>query len=447
MHNARRIASLFLLVMTLLPIAARADSAQGLSLTPVIVDERAKARDILKESVTIVNTTTRRLTLYPSVNDVATANGTQPFGVAQNSEQLSGALSNWIEISRAVIELNPGEEKTVPFVIRVNLAARPGTYHAIITFSDGSTRDEATAQPPLATATVNVEVQADVKEVMQMNGFSTDNIVFTGDDVLFRYQLQNIGNQDLQPKGEIRIYDRSGEEVTALDVNAEGKIVQPDQRAQLASVWSAASGFGKYKAMIDIDYGKAQVASVHDTVYFWVVPWKQVLGVSIVSLLAVIALALYFHRWLEDRHFGKLASAGLLKDEAFAMRPEPVSQSHLPGAQPERPALPADQVSVAQRATALIGMLARLMLKRSSHVAFEDETPLPQVAAAVPQASYDGAPVAQSTDGAKSWRDLSRAGPVQNAGTIDLKHIATQSTSQPTAAGHTINLKGGTSLR
>lgn len=318
----KRISIVFFLCVisftTLIPFSVFAENSGELSVTPVVIDEKAKARDILKESITLVNKSDHKLTLYPSINSVSSVDGRQDYSAAPTASDEASSLARWIELSRGVIELGPGEERTIQFIIRVNLNATPGAYHALISFSNGSTRDQAEARGSIANVTVNVDVQADIKEVMQLNKFTTDNVVFSGDDVLFKYQLQNIGNQELQPKGEIRIYNRRGEEVASVDINGENKVVSPDQVAQLASVWSAKNGFGKYKALLNVDYGKSQMASVQDSVYFWVVPWKQLLALSIISLITIIFFALYFHRWIEERHLSKLALAGLLKVEAVA---------------------------------------------------------------------------------------------------------------------------------
>lgn len=333
MRPARTITPLlFVLLACLTPFVPRtACAASELTVTPVVIDEKAKPGDILNETITITNATNHVLGIYPEVNDVHQTDGTQPFQAAQNAVQASDSLSNWIELSRGLIQLDPGESKAVPFIIRVTNNAVTAPYHATVTFGDGMTGDgpSGSSKHPLGTVTVNLDLQREVKELMQLNKFVADNVVFSGDDVLFKYQLQNIGNQELDPKGEIRIYDRKGEEVASVDVNRDGKVVSPDQVAQLASVWAGASGFGKYKALIDVTYGKNQVASVQDVAYFWVIPWKQVLGMTIVTLVSVIALALYFHRWLEDRHLGKLATAGLLSAEAML---------HIQPHQEERPA-------------------------------------------------------------------------------------------------------------
>ena len=300
----------FFAYVSCVPFFAFAQDASELSVAPAVIDEKAKARDILKESITITNTTNRKLNLYPSVNDVDSLTGEEDFVSAQSAEDRAASLANWIELSRGVVELSPGEEKTIPFVIRVNLNALAGTYHAQITLAEGSTRSDAEKRDPLATLMVNLEVQADIKEVLQLNKFVTDNVFFSGDDVLFNYQLENLGNQDLEPTGEIRIYDRKGREVTSLDINGKGQLVAPEEISQMASVWSAVNGFGKYKAFLTIDYGNTQTASVQDTIYFWIVPWKQLLALFVGSLIAVIFFALYFHRWFERRHVHTLAAVG-----------------------------------------------------------------------------------------------------------------------------------------
>lgn len=283
--------------------------AQELNVTPAVIDQNAKPRDILKESITILNSTDRKLNLYPSVNDINVKDGEQDFAAATNADDRSVSLANWIELSRGVIELSPGEEKVIPFVIRVHLAAEPDDYHATISFSEGSTRETAEARGPLATIDVNVDVEADVKETLQLNKFFSDRFFLAGDDILFNYQLENIGNQDLTPKGEIRVYDRTGKEVAAIDVNGDEQTISPDQVSQLASVWSAAQGFGRYKAFLNVDFGASQKASVQDTIYFWVIPWQQLAGLLTASLIAIVFLALYFHRVFELRHQARLAHA------------------------------------------------------------------------------------------------------------------------------------------
>lgn len=57
-------------MVPLSPLVAHAESTGELSITPVVVDEKAKVRDILKESITLTNKSDHKLTLYPAVNNI-----------------------------------------------------------------------------------------------------------------------------------------------------------------------------------------------------------------------------------------------------------------------------------------------------------------------------------------------------------------------------------------
>lgn len=256
----------------------------SLSVTPIIIDEKAKARDILKESITLINDTDRKLNVYTFVNNVA---------IEESKTDLSSSLANWIEISRGVVEFLPGEKKKIDFEIRVNLRANPGIYHAVISFAEGPTRDEAEkklANTP--SVAVNLEVIEDIKERLQLKKFIPDKIFFSGSSAAFSYELENIGNQTSAPSGEIRIYNRRGEEVEALDANQDNAAIDPNTAKQFASIWQNAKGFGRYKALINIEYG-AKNAAIYDTVSFWLVPWQKIL-IIFGGLALIITLITYF---------------------------------------------------------------------------------------------------------------------------------------------------------
>lgn len=413
------------------PIIARAQTAD-LTVTPIVLDDKAKVRDILKKSVTITNSSNRKLNLYPVVNNVNVASGTESFSQLQTVEDHQDSLANWIELSRGVIDLSPGESREIPFVIRVNLNALPNTYHADISFYEGSTLAEAQQRNPLAVVTVNTEVQADIKESMQLNKFITDNFFFSGDDVLFNYQLENIGNQALQPKGEIRIYDRKGREVASIPVNPEGKSFTPEEAAQLAAAWSAAEGFGKFKAFLNVDYGNNQAGSLQDTVFFWIIPWQQLLALVVVSFIAIIASALYFHRWLEHRHMQKFALAGLGGAAAMQSPPGMLTPSKpLPPITATMPTAPVEAPKPAKK-----GFFARFRRNKKTAEAVaaatstveESKTPVVH-AAAVAASAPVSAPVMSARPTASGTIDLASGHPAQAA------PVRTQ--------GHVINLKNG----
>jgi hypothetical protein len=186
-----------------------------------------------------------------------------------------------------VIELGPNESRKIPYLIHVNLTAKPGSYFARIGFYAGTTRSEAEARPVKADLTLNLEVEDDAHEQLSLGNFIAKDSVVFGDSADFSYLLENTGNRDVEPRGSIRIFDRRGEEVGSVPINADGSQITPDAQQQLAAVWSTAGRFGKYKAYLDLQYGNDQTASVQDTVYFWVFPWKEITA----ALFGVIVLA------------------------------------------------------------------------------------------------------------------------------------------------------------
>jgi hypothetical protein len=433
------------LALVLLPVFVSAEQQTAeLDITPVVVDEKAMARDILKYEITLVNTSEYKLNLYPTVNDIDPEEGKENFVRAQNADERTASLANWIELSRGVIELGPGEEKKVPFVVRVSLNATPGSYHARVAFHNGGTRSGAEASPALGATTVNIEVRADIKEEMQLNKFSTDNVYLAGDDVLFSYNLENIGNQDLRPTGEIRIYNRKGEEVASLGVNSDGKIVGPNQSSQMATVWSAVDGLGRFKAFLTVNFGENQTASVQDTIYFWIIPWKQLLILFIGSLLLMVFLALYFHRWFERRHYARLAPAGgpLLDHQSEEYGLPGVSAVQAVGG-----AVLSFVLSVAGGAISLVaggarvaGSVGRMRRREDIESAPTQPQPVPQ-SPALTANSQKQRSLREALGPVEDWR-ATRQAPEQEAQghTINLKNLRNGAEQTPTY-GHVIDLK------
>ena len=283
--------------------------AASFIVSPVVLDTKAKARDILKESLTLTNNTSSKLNVYTFVNNISTLEGQQEFMDPSVADHAS-SLANWIEISRAVLELGPREERKINFDINVNLRAKPGMYHALISFVPGATRDEAeTRLRDAPSVTVNLEVLEDIKERLQLKKFIADKTFFFGSPASLSYELENIGNRNVIPSGEIRIYNRRGEEVGAVEVNNEKGAVEVNEVKKFASTWrglgereetkqlasllGTSGGFGKYKAFLDLEYGLTERGTVQDTIYFWAVPLRLLfitLGVAAMTVTMLILL-------------------------------------------------------------------------------------------------------------------------------------------------------------
>lgn len=258
------------------------------SVSPVVANEKAKPRDIIKKELIVTNNSDKRVDVYISVENIDPKEGPKEF-ISPAVSDLSTSLANWVEITRGVIELDPKESRKIPYLIHVNVSAKPGSYYARLQFREGARRTEAEASTEGTALMLNVEVVDNAIERLQLGNFMSEDGVILGNSVSFSYILENVGNRLLEPRGSIRIFNRKGEEVGSIPLNAEGEEINPDNKRQMAAAWSATGRFGKYKAFLDLEYGENRLASVQDTVYFWVFPWKEIMAALMgVAVLAVV---------------------------------------------------------------------------------------------------------------------------------------------------------------
>lgn len=284
----------FIFILTAFPLAAFA--AVSYTVTPAIVDESGIAGNSFENSITITNNhASRKFEIFPTVNNIAIEDGRQEFIDPSRADQAT-SLANWIEISRGVIELAPGEAKEMSFFIKISPYAKPGMYHAVISFPFGSFRSEAERLVETAPSVfVNVEVREDIRENMLLRKFIPDKTFFSNFPATFSYDIENVGNRPVTPSGTITIYDRAGKEVAVIDAAENAAALHPDASRTLASAWGGARQFGRYKAVLDLAYG-SNGASVRDITFFWVIPWEKLLALFGGLSVAVIGGALLLHK-------------------------------------------------------------------------------------------------------------------------------------------------------
>ena len=297
-----RLSFLLTLLLALVLAPQFAFAADSFTATPAVIDGKGKVREIQHYSMTVVNTTKHLVSIYPWVTDIDTTAGESGVSdlAGTHQKELSESLARWIEVTRGSVDLMPGEQKDVPVTIQINLNAKPGAYHAAIHLSYGGTRPDAEAnKAETMDVLVNIEVLDDINERLQLNTFIPTKGVFSSDSASFNYNIENIGNRGEVPHGKIRIYDKSGREVASVDANQEGKRLEPSSKAMLSSVWASGDSFGRYKAMLDLEYGGR--GTLQDTVFFWVIPWKKMLSMFLTLIVLCVAAAIVLHSYGASR--------------------------------------------------------------------------------------------------------------------------------------------------
>jgi hypothetical protein len=302
--------ALLLCAVFLMPFAALAAMPDAVA-TPAVIDGKGKVREILRFNVSLTNTSKHLVTIYPWVTDFDPTSGmlgSSDLG-GSSEKPLASSLARWIEVTRGSIDLLPGEQKEIPLTVQINLAAAPGVYHATLHLSQGS--DRASAESNLAMTQdlpINIEVLEDINERLQLATFAPVKNIFSGKDASFEYRIENIGNRGEIPRGKVRIFDRDGREVAVVDANRDGARLEPSGSALLSSVWTANGEFGRYKAMLDLEYGSR--GTLQDTVFFWVMPWGKLLSMFLSLILACVIVAVVLHSRMTAQR-GAYAYAGV----------------------------------------------------------------------------------------------------------------------------------------
>ncbi len=284
--------------------ATDALAGPSVSAYPLVINEDVEARDILTYDITLTNTGTQPVTVYPSVNNISIDDGgkIQEFKSPVMSDR-TASLASWIEISRAGINLQKGESKIVTMTLRINPDPIPGEYNAYVGFGWGGNRDQAERQVQSGNApgtVVTVNLGKETNELLRLSRFFIDKFITSSKNQSATYSVVNPGDEPIVPRGEIIFYDKKGIEVAAIPVNPAGDTIPANGETEFNVTVPSEGLFGKYKAFLSVDYGLSQVASVQDTAFFYVLPIKTMFIILIIVIILVILGAFFFHKKFMD---------------------------------------------------------------------------------------------------------------------------------------------------
>jgi hypothetical protein len=296
--NVTNMFSLFV-VLLFLGFTQTAVAATHL-VSPLAIDLNLERRDITTQYITVTNTTDRLLRLYASVNTVATdGNGIVEGFVQPVEADRTNTPTSWIEISRKRMELKPKEVREIPFKVQMNPNTKPGEYNVLISFADASNRAKAEKKVREGDAPgtiVHIAVDQEQNQFLRLEHFSVNKFISASDGDTLTFTLSNPSRVDIVPSGEIIFYDNNGVEVDAMSINTTKLSVPASGETQFSMEVPEALSLGKYKAFLSVEYGEFLTASVHDTAFFYVLPWKLILLMFVIALIVAVLIALYVHR-------------------------------------------------------------------------------------------------------------------------------------------------------
>ncbi len=291
---------------TLLLLSSCVAFAADYTVIPLIVDHDVQPRDSISETLKVSNTTGQPIRLFPTVNEITIGSeGVVEKFIPASMSDNTKSVTSWIEVSRASLEIAPGDTIKIPITIHINPNAEPGEYHGFVGFPAGDNRDEAEAKVLKGEAPgtiVRLSLVEKRTEYLRLEHFSVDRFITGTKPAMATYELENVGGLPLTPAGEIIFYDSKGNEKTSLPLNTEKRIIEPGTKETFTLVVPDLGMIGRYKALLNVEYGTNERANLYDTTFFNIVPIKWLIGAFVFLLLLSIVLVLYYYRRTTSLH-------------------------------------------------------------------------------------------------------------------------------------------------
>ena len=273
--------------------------ASGVTISPLLVDLELEAREVTTTEVTLTNDTERKVVLFATVNEVAvdTTGEVKEF-VSPVMTDRTNTVTSWLEITRGRIEIEPGETKKIPLTVRVHPYADFGEYFAFIGFVEAPKRPEAEAVALAGNANgviLKIDLADTRVESLRISGFLVDRFIINENKRGIEVEIENVGDTNTTPTGEIIFYNSRGEEVSSLPFNESKEEIAAGEKRVLVLEVPFTDKLGRFKANLALEYGNDQTATVFDTAQFFMIPLRIVV-MSIFSIMAAAILITFLLR-------------------------------------------------------------------------------------------------------------------------------------------------------
>lgn len=282
-----------------MPISAEssiANAAQGLQVSPTLVELNAARGNTYNLTLKVTNITKSDLVYDSSVNDFAAANesGT-PQVIIDSKLPTTSSIITWVAMIPR-FELRAQRVQVITAQIIIPDDAEPGGHYGVLRFSGQSPEVEGNGVGLSASAGVLLLVRVDgvITEKASLASFYTatpsdkQSWFFENSPINFVTRIQNEGNIHLKPVGSIELIDMFGGVVSTIPVNNDKSNVLPNSIRRFDDKLDKEWMFGRYTANLTMGYGTTGQA-ITNTITFWVIPYRAILvGLLVLSTIIFI---------------------------------------------------------------------------------------------------------------------------------------------------------------
>ncbi len=278
--------------------------AQGIQVSPVIVELNADKKNSYNLKITVTNVTAGELVLSGEVNDFRAKDETGNPQVILDDEEISSGMSfkKWVTLP-ARLPLKSKESKVVSINVNVPADAEAGGHYGVIRFS-GNPPGQETSNVSIAASVgvlvltrVNGQINESLKlkELFVEKNSKRSGLIQNGPFTLVQ-RIENNGNVHVKPNGNITVKNMFGSTVATLPLNDPAKNVLPNSTRRFSQVVKKKWLFGRFTSRLEATYGYTN-KNLTSSYSFWIIPYKLILIVLLAIILLVLLIRLSLKRY------------------------------------------------------------------------------------------------------------------------------------------------------
>lgn len=309
--------SLFFILLTFLPISAKAQNKQNsqenakpylsqnaLSIAPFIIEESMEKGQTIEREIEISNIGDVPLPLSLSINDFIPVDkeGHVRFLTEEEKKDDRFSLSHWITITeQPEFNIKAYSKTKVKFKITAPVSAEPGTHYGGLLFGyEPTIQNIPGTKVKQKLGALVIITLGKAKEQGEISGFLVNQDWKFKSILEFSTIFKNTGRSRVIPKGEIEIRNWYGKVISSSHINADGSIVLPETERNFVTKLEKPFLLGYYTAESYVQFGNPKQEK-RAKMSFWVLPAKPI--ISILAFISLFTLSLYFglkryNRWL-----------------------------------------------------------------------------------------------------------------------------------------------------
>jgi uncharacterized membrane protein len=280
---------LLLVLMIDSPVMAEREiKSAGYYVSKTIIKVQGKGGDLLNETFTVFNDTTREVQVNIDVRDFE-LKGSQILYRYDFDERWS--ISKWSGLSENELVLGPNESKEINVQVEIPEDAELGEHVSLI----------GVVFSPKVSSSSNVTFKTEILPVFYVTVTDQDGYLHIVKDWTldhfdfdkfnkggFYFSVTNNGNVHLESTGTIEITNIITKEVTSNQVPVVNLL--PKAQKVITAPWTTPDSIGIYTADITFTMDGQKITEKSMTLF--VIPWLW-LGIGLISILTIILISHY----------------------------------------------------------------------------------------------------------------------------------------------------------